>query len=421
MFLTASFVIISYIGLIGPLADKIGKADHYVEHFVPLVEDKETRDADKIRLEQMRTQLVGLSPPSSASSAGPAAATTQAVAGLLSWSVQNVTAVTGCVADFNSGVGCAQMNNISNMVQQALQAELNRIVQYETLRADIQILETYIKEDEDYIRWWIDRGNAMIVISLVVYTVTTLVALWFVWVGKLAYRKKLLELALSSVKYDFDPKVMNGTRDTKFVAYFFCSIVLGYFLATIVLLVVGFILCVPEVWEFIFVDHLSAFISWCVYMATTIIVVPMVHAKLVLKDGVLARPYLQSSLIFVWELFYAPKTAFSVVLKAIHCLWMSVVNFLRPDAPLLPHGFAWLDSLHAGYVASVYAQMDAAFRNTPHGKPAVEDWLEEAVDEPKPATSGEKVAPALEQPAWKAPPELPQAIDNAEEINLTTV
>merc|ERR1712146_614018 len=112
-------------------------------------------------------------------------------------------------------------------------------------------------------------------------------------------------------------------------------------------------------WE----DYRSNIVAFGIYEGFILFIVPMIHKKAVLgKNGHLVHPAAQSAMILVWEMFYLPQSALSIILKALYCFGVSIVMFLRPDEAVLPPGRHWLDGMHNCYVGAVYEHLQTGKR-----------------------------------------------------------
>lgn len=232
--------------------------------------------------------------------------------------------------------------------------------------------ETYKFVDELYREaksdrtWWIDEIRSWCTVALVVGALSACIVLWFIFVAKLAFRKAMLELALSSPSYRVSERSHNAGRDKGVVSNIITHLAMALLLLWLAGSVVGRLLAAKAFWRFLFVDQLSKTVAFFSYLAFTILVVPTVYNKLVLDEKRQTKsPRLRAALMFIFELYYVPAALISVLVKALKVLAVVIVSFLRPDLPAFPVNFRWLDSPHATYVSAIYAQLRTGMARAP--------------------------------------------------------
>lgn len=355
---TALLVLVTIAGFVWAVP-YVGEGEKIVQDILPGAKSRGEINQIQRDMSDAQEQLSKLPPlPSRNQSEGKATpAIASAILHLLGLEGSNRTNCRNSIRNSSSLAGCTEE------LELAIDAQLYHVMRVMELQAKLGEAKEELEKAKDFQKWWGDRLDWLIVAFLVSLSTSGLLSGWFVFVGRLAYRKTLIELALSSPSYPFNPKLQNATRDTRFVAYFTASVMLSWALLTFLLILIVFLCSIPEIWKALFDTHRPTLVAFCIYEAIVLLVVPMVHAKVVLdKDKQLVRPRVQSVLIFVWELFYAPQVVMSILLKAIYALCVAVVMFLRPDLPVLPASWQWLDSLHCTYVSSVYGQLEAGVR-----------------------------------------------------------
>jgi len=280
-------------------------------------------------------------------------------------------ALTRVVVNNSLNVTCAEdvnMNGTTAGCVAPLVSAFQEQLDLETKIAQAELIlstsEMKLKKATEMIEAIVDQVDTWLITLIVSTSLACLISLWFIYVQFLAYRKALLELALSSPSYPFHPKMQNCTKDKKLVAYITFSILLGFFLLVIIFVLCGLLCTFTWFWELIWNYYIVTLVAFCIYETIVLLVVPLIHSKAVVnKKGHLTRPAAQAAMICIWEAFYLPQSALSVALKACYCLGVSMVMFLRPDEPVLPSSWHWLDSMHASYVAAVYEHLQTGNRS----------------------------------------------------------
>jgi hypothetical protein len=208
---------------------------------------------------------------------------------------------------------------------------------------------------DELVNKYSDRMERIFIAVVVTTVLSWAMMLWFIYVLRLAYRKQMIELLLSSPHFQFSFEAYSVGRDKYMVGTVAVSLIIGFIWVHILFLVVGAILCTDVFWEEIWNNYLDEIIALTVYEIFLLVVIPKVHDKCVFGPGEsLLHPRKQAVFVFLFEIFYMPQVAVTVCLKLVYAPVISLLMFLRPDLQLLPGQFSWLDGTHAAYVAAVH-------------------------------------------------------------------
>lgn len=210
----------------------------------------------------------------------------------------------------------------------------------------------------DLIKHLLHTGTIALVVAS---PLVTLVCLWFVGVSPLAYRKGILELIASRPHYRFHPQWHNFLSDKKFIGMYVSCFILVY----VSLLVITWILFAVISWINwidILKKYFSFIIATIIYYVLSLLVIPNLVGCMVSKNGRLTRPRLNAAFVFVWEIFYVPQMAISVVLHVVCANVMVIFMLLRPDQFMMRIGWEWLDMMFFVYGSMQYEQVQTGIR-----------------------------------------------------------
>lgn len=275
-----------------------------------------------------------------------------ATAVVLRWVQENPEQAQQCTVDINMGV---PTNCISDETfhQQLLYIESLVNLTTDLVDSTVRNLDTLL-DSQDIFDTFVESIATVVIISV---AISLLITYWFSFVAVLAFRKNVLELSLSSPSYPFSPAFQHCAKDQKFVACISVSLVLSFFFLQLFLVVSGLILKSEYFWK-ILADYVPELVAFCIYETLVLAVVPMLNRLVTLdKHRNLVNPRRQALLIFVWEIFYFPQVALSILCKVLYCICTGLGMLLRPDAQVLAREWVWLDSMHASYVASLHTQI----------------------------------------------------------------
>uniref|UniRef100_A0A7S1A359 Transmembrane protein n=1 Tax=Noctiluca scintillans TaxID=2966 RepID=A0A7S1A359_NOCSC len=344
----AMFITLMAVTIISDATSNLKSSADSVELFFPSYPTDEDIDQAEQQLEDATTEL---------ESSARSNVTTQTVAlSMMLWASENQGMLAQCIDDVNKGVPTNCTSSFEDSLSQLLSTQdlYNRALAHlESVTEQVND----IRETRDNLEDFLEDIGTIVITSACVALVTSY---WFMFVAVLAFRKTLLELLLSSPSFPFSPLLHHCAKDQKFVAVVSVSIVVSFSLMFILLVAIGIFLTWEPLWD-ILADYVMQIVAFCVYEALVLLVVPLVSKKVTLdKHMNLVNPRRQALLIFVWEMFYFPQVTMSVLLKVVYSFSVAVGMLLRPDAPCLPTEWAWLDSLHSSYIATLHSQIVAS-------------------------------------------------------------
>jgi len=344
----ATFITMMAVIIISDAASISESGADSVELFFPNYPTDEDIDQAEQQLEDATTELESWETSN---------ITTLTVAlSMMQWASENQDLLAQCIDDVNQGVP----TNCTSSFEDSLSQLLSTQDSYNRAVAHVEsVTETMndIRETRDNLEDFLEDMGTIVITSACVALVTSY---WFMFVAVLAFRKTLLELLLSSPSFPFSPLLHHCAKDQKFVAVVSVSIVVSFSLIFILLVAVGIFLTWEPLWDYL-AGYVIEIFAFCIYEALVLLVVPMVSQKVTLdKNKNLVNPRRQALLIFVWEIFYFPQVTLSVLLKVVYSFSVAVGMLLRPDAPCLPTEWAWLDSLHCSYIATLHSQIVAS-------------------------------------------------------------
>eukprot|EP00811_Abedinium_folium_P025623 NODE_3670_length_2002_cov_2.055467.p1 GENE.NODE_3670_length_2002_cov_2.055467~~NODE_3670_length_2002_cov_2.055467.p1 ORF type:complete len:631 (+),score=90.29 NODE_3670_length_2002_cov_2.055467:89-1981(+) len=200
--------------------------------------------------------------------------------------------------------------------------------------------------------------------------ITGAVCLWFVYALFPAYRKSLIELVLSRPHFRFHPDRHNFIQDKKFVGIVVSSLLLTFVVILLLIIICVVVLASEALWTNVW-EKRRDLITFCIYEAIVLVLIPELHRRCVSKNSVLVHPRVQAFLMFVWETFYIPQCVISVLCQLCVVTCAALVMFLRPDRCTIPNGWEVCDMTHTPYGAAQHEQIRSAIRASAERKPAV--------------------------------------------------
>uniref|UniRef100_A0A7S1FCB9 Uncharacterized protein n=1 Tax=Noctiluca scintillans TaxID=2966 RepID=A0A7S1FCB9_NOCSC len=277
-------------------------------------------------------------------------------ANMLRWAQENPELAAQCLDDLAESVPTNCTSHLETAYSELLSTQAAYIAGTDLVDALSTDLDELVDSFESWHSYLESVGTVLIVSTALALAITY----WFMFVAVLAFRKTLLELSLSSPSFPFSPMVQHPAKDQKFVAIVSVSMVLSFFLLQLVFVSSGLLLTWDVLWETL-LDYGPEVVAFCIYQTLVLLVVPKLCQEATLdKQQELVNPRRQAMLVFVWEIFYFPQVVLSVLLRVVFCACTAIGMLLRPDATLLSKEWGWLDSMHCGYVATVYTQIIAS-------------------------------------------------------------